>query len=206
MTNNPESKPSPNDRVDSEQHGPYVTADHQITKSSANATPGAQSNLSLSFYHRNKAVIEPVIALLALIGALAGGFVWLEAHIDQTVEHKLSDPVILRKIAQESRPVLIFNADESIVADEGASQFIKELKITSRESISPTNMNLPAHVHIEFTKFFVNSPIVTPVTQFLGVATGKRGKGFSWEFDFTWGGYTPGQDSEHQLFRLELLP
>ncbi|HUD49658.1 MAG TPA: hypothetical protein VMR33_22720 [Candidatus Baltobacteraceae bacterium] len=67
-------------------------------------------------------------------------------------------------VVAKSRPLLIFKGDESYVADQGATQFIKEIKFTS-----------PAHIHIEFTKFF-SSAIITPLSaEKLYVANRERG-------------------------------
>jgi hypothetical protein len=152
-----------------------------------------------------------IIGAFALIGGLSGFYTvahWVEGTIDKSVERKLSDPSILRKIAAESRPLLIFNGNESYLTDEGASQFIKEFKITARQSMGTTNLSLPSHIHIEFTKF-LSSAILTPLSENLCVATGSRGKGLSWEFKIQWVGITmedAGTNDAAQLFRLELLP
>lgn len=198
MANAPNSKPEQNDNLQGQQSAAVPAAQQ---------SPQTTSNKDAGKIHWPvfRAVFFGVAAVMAVAGLFYQGVHWLEERIDKAVEIKLSEPVILRKIAQESRPILVFNADESIVADGGASQFVKELKITARSSWEK-NVNLPDHIHIEFTKFLQSAPIITPLSQMLGVVTAKRGTGLSWEFEFAWGGYTPGQNQEHQLFRLEILP
>jgi hypothetical protein len=165
------------------------------------ATHTPNHEIAPSFYHRNRTFIEGV-AFLAGIAVLIFGVLEM---FDKVVEHKLSDPSILRKIAAESRPMLVFKGNESIVADEGAAQFIKEIKVTRRGGMGETN--LPAHIHIELTKFFPQTPILTLLTPSFCEVAVERGKGFSWEFNLEYGSIPMDKDIGNQvLFRFEILP
>jgi hypothetical protein len=141
------------------------------------------------------------------LGAFYGIAHWMEDRIDKAVDRKLSDPINLRKIAAESRPILVFDGAERTVADNGAQQFVKELKITRRQKWSDAEKNLPAHVHIEFVKFMAYAPILTPISENTCRVTSERGQGLCWEFDIYWGGVlVEGLDTSKQFFRLELMP
>ncbi|MGD0815590.1 MAG: hypothetical protein ABSA83_18510 [Verrucomicrobiota bacterium] len=57
---------------------------------------------------------------------------WLQSRVDQAVTSKLSDDKVLRQIAAQIKPSLIFDGKESIVSDMGASQFVKDIRVTKR--------------------------------------------------------------------------
>jgi hypothetical protein len=128
---------------------------------------------------------------------------WLEDTVDKKVDRKLTDPVILRKIAAESRPALIFNSDESIRQNLGAAPLIadngKAIHITKEKDGWPTQIS------IEFTKVVPDAPILTCLDE-SAIILPKPGKGFSWDFDVR-------EEIQHGfvktnlwLFRLELAP
>jgi hypothetical protein len=197
MTNPNKSNPTAEDRE------PSVRPTAAPSQNSPDTTPKQKSDFSR--IHRIKSAAE-IAGWILLIGCgFLGAKTWLEGQIDKTVERKLSDPTILRKIAAESRPMLVFKGNDSIVADEGAAQFIKELKVTHTTTIMGTNM--PTHIHIELTKFFPQTPILTLISPAFCVVTTERGKGYSWEFNLEFSSMAVTEDIGDQLlFRFEILP
>jgi hypothetical protein len=134
-------------------------------------------------------IIAGAITVLAAIIGLLGGLDWM-------IDRKLSSEAILRKIAAQSRPSLIFNSKESIVADMGAVQYVKpdDIRVTKRAA-----GNMPGHIHIGFVRLCSNAPILTPLHDVVEIKT-ERGKGLDWEFDLDWSQYREGKPDADILF------
>jgi len=200
MADHPEGTPAPRGGIHGEQPASNVVTSEQ--EYSATTT---EEKDKLTFYERHKQGIERIGALALIIGAAFGIKRWEESTVNKAVDDKLSDPIILRKIAAESRPMLVFKGNESIIADEGAAQFIKEIKVAERGSSGAKD--LPSHIHIELTKFFPQAPILTLISPALCVVTTERGKGLSWEFNLSYSSEPGVDDFGNQiLFRFEILP
>src|SRR5262249_20404570 len=79
---------------------------------------------------------------------------WMRSTIDSAVERKLSDPFILRQIAAQSRPMVIFDSQQSIVADLGGAQFIKGIRV----KLDDKDKELPRAIEIDFTTHLPVAP------------------------------------------------
>jgi len=129
---------------------------------------------------------------------------WLQDRVDQAVAAKLTDEKVLRQIAEQVRPALIFNSNEAIIENMGAVPFIADngngIHITKESD------GWPRHIHIDFVKQFSNPPILNSMYE-VTVITPKRGKGFSWDFDVS-DVLEHGQGISTNLwtYRLELVP
>lgn len=127
-----------------------------------------------------------VFGIAAIIAIPLGIRAWMEAQIDKTVEAKmrsvLSDETILRKIAAESRPSLLFDATGSILHDMGAVPYLKpdDIRVVKRDSDGP-----PLIIHIGFVRPVSYPPLVTPLHD-SAVVTAANGKGLDWEFTINW--------------------
>jgi hypothetical protein len=137
------------------------------------------------------------VVALATIGY--AGIHWMEERIDKAVERKLSDETILRKIAAQSRPALLFDANESITADMGAGALIKTIQITEREKDG-----WPNRILIDFARHISSPPILTPLNESARILP-RRAKGFAWLFDVQ-EVVVHNSDSNNWIFRLELAP
>lgn len=125
---------------------------------------------------------------------------WMRSTIDSTVERKLSDPTILRQIAAQSRPVIVFDARESILADLGGAQFVKAISVTLDEK----EPELPRAIDIDFTTHLPIAPLLTPLHNDSVTILPERGKGFAWHFNLIYQA-TVGPVDGHRKYRLELL-
>jgi hypothetical protein len=143
--------------------------------------------------------IAPLLVVATVLLGIVG---WIENRIDKAIERKLSDEAILRKIAAQSRPSLIFNAKESIIADMGAVQYVKpdDVRITKR-----TADGWPQHIHIGFTCPLSIPPILTSLYDSARIVA-DRGKGLDWEFEINWELEPGSKDDKDRLYRLEILP
>ncbi|HEU0010376.1 MAG TPA: hypothetical protein VFT34_11225 [Verrucomicrobiae bacterium] len=138
--------------------------------------------------------------LLVVATVLLGIVGWFESRIDKAVERKLSDEAILRKIAAHARPSLTFDATESIIADMGAAQFVKDIRVAKRKSDG-----WPERVEIDFTRAFQTPPIVTSLYDSVQIGA-RRGRLFAWTFDVHWSVAPPTTNDTDRLYRLEVVP
>ena len=175
------------------------------------ATQESTKALSPSGVYRFVTVaIAFVLSVAAVIAIPLGIRAWIENQIDNDVDAKvrsvLSDQTILRKIAAESHPSLIFDASGAILQDMGAVQYIKpdDIKVSSWNYAGNV---MPAKLHIGFNHSVSFAPIVTSLRDPAAIIA-SHGKGLDWEFDINWtvaGGDEPTNGASY-VFRLEVVP
>jgi hypothetical protein len=133
-----------------------------------------------------------------LIGFIFGVF----GGVDLLIERKLSNPTILRRIAAESRPVLLFevstNGSASVLKDAGALRFVKDhsIEVVAHEGAWPTR------IRIDFTESLDFAPALSAVYGTI-ITDAKRDGGCAWVFDIH-----PGFGSSEGLprvFRMEIV-
>lgn len=140
--------------------------------------------------------------IIALGTVLISIYSWVLISIDKSVEKKLSDPKILRQIAAESRPMIVFDSNESILADMGAGQFIKSISVTSSKA---EDGKLPTTIIIDFSTHLPVAPILTPLNYGDGLTiNSQRGKGYSWVYKLSYGIYMESPKIARS-YRLEIL-
>ena len=142
-----------------------------VPAAEADADTRSKKPLSGSEIHKYATVATAfVVGVAAIISIPLGIRAWMEGQIDKAVEAKtrsvLSDETILRKIAAESRPSLIFDANGSILHDMGAIQYLKpdDIGVVKRDSSGP-----PVVIHIGFIRPVSYPPLVTPLHDSAGV-------------------------------------
>jgi hypothetical protein len=153
-----------------------------------------------SFWTRTKHVadaIGPFAVVVGFLFAILGG-------ADLLIEKKLSSPVILRKIASEARPMVIFsvstNGIASITKDAGAARFIKDHRIDVTER---TPEGWPKQIRIDFTDCLDFPPALSAVYDSVIVIPSHDG-GCAWRFEIQ-----PviqlADDPSLRVYRLELI-
>jgi len=192
MANSPDGKPIPNDDQQSQQPASVSAAQQSAQTNSGKDT-------STIHWPTFRGVFFGITAVVTVAGLFYVGVHWLEERIDKTVERKLSDESILRKIAAQSRPALLFDANESITADMGAGSLVKNITITDREKDG-----WPIHILIDFTRHMNSPPILSALNETARVLP-SRAKGFAWKFDVDQI-VMHNSDSNNWIFRLELAP
>lgn len=183
-----------------------------VSAADNNANAGNKKPLSASEVHKSVTIaIGLVVGIAAVIAIPLGIRAWMENQIDNAVEEKmrtvLSDETILRKIAAESRPSLIFDASGAILQDMGAVQYIdpKDIRI---EHENWAGVVVPSQIHIGFVKPVSFTPIVTSLRDPATIVATHE-KGLDWIFNITWTVLTAeGQATNDSafVFRLELTP
>ena len=72
-------------------------------------------------------IVSAVVGIIALMLAI---FIQFNNSINQKIDQKLNDPSFIKKVADEVRlPFVMFNDNESIIANTGAMNYIEDFKI-----------------------------------------------------------------------------
>jgi hypothetical protein len=193
MPNQPEKAPAA--KGDPERQG---TASEVITTAQREADTTTDKESGFPGLHWKKTV-EVSGTILLIAGTVLGLRAWMEDRIDKAVEKKLSEPAILRKIAAESRPALLFDANESITADMGAGALVTNIKITQRQKDG-----WPVLIFIDFAHHINNPPLLTALNESARIHP-ARTKGFAWIFEVN-EIVQHGEDTNSWIFRLEVAP
>ena len=131
------------------------------------------------------------------------GAEWIRKTIDESVATKLTDERVLRQIAEHVKPSLIFDTNEAIVEDMGATAFIADNG--KGIHLSKEQDDWPRRIHIDFSRHFANPPILTSMHEST-IIIPSRGKGFSWDFDVSDVIQHTSGMSNLWTYRLEVVP
>jgi hypothetical protein len=144
------------------------------------------------------------LGVAALVGASTLIFAmsqWIRGEIDKSIAAKFSDEKVLRQIAAQVRPALIFDANESITVDMGAAEYVKNIQIINRQTDG-----WPSGIKVDFNRYFANPPILTSI-YIPTIIYPDRGKGLSWNFEVNEiFAHNEMGDSNRWVYRLELVP
>ena len=199
------SKPPPDEprRQDGkEQSRPAASPENEQNDTEQGRKNNAQFH---GFGPRMFRAAEIALALAGVAAIVLGLKMWQESAIDRAVEKKLVDPFVLRKVAEQSRPSLIFDGNGAILHDMGAAQYLKPDDIKIVEHVNDQGFIMPTKLHIGFVRPVSFAPLVTPLRDVASL-TASNGKGLDWEFAINWTVVpTDTNDSSH-VFRLELVP
>ena len=147
-----------------------------------------------------KAVMGVIAAIVFIVTTAFALYTLIDGLIEKNIGKKLNDEVVLRRIAAQSRPSLVFNAKEAIITDMGAAQFLNDIRITQR-----TKDGWPLVVEIDFKRKFTIPPILTALYDSVQI-TSEPSRLFAWRFQIHWSVEPLTKDDTDRLYRLELLP
>jgi hypothetical protein len=150
-------------------------------------------------------IFVQIITVVGLLGGVWAAKELIDDEINKTVDSRLSDEIVLRKIAAQTRPSLIFNGSGSILHDMGAAQYLKPDDIEITEHINDQGIIMPTKLHIGFVKPVSFPPIVTPLYDTASL-TAVNGKGLDWDFLINWTVVPDKTNDEARVYRLEIVP
>jgi hypothetical protein len=206
MENNPHQIPKTNDY--DEQMNPSASTTQVTPEARPGKTPDKNWSSWVKFFRwiHWKVVVSVFVGFGTVITVsliMWQGAEWIRKSIDENVTAKLNDERVLRQIAAQIKPSLLFDGRESIISDMGAAQFIKDIRVTKRDN--GTN-GLPTVIAVDCTRHFASAPIMTSLHNSVAIVA-KRGRLNSWEFDLIWIVKGVGaEDDAEQLYRLEFIP
>ena len=77
--------------------------------------------------------LRGVATVFGVVGILATLWWGLDAYLDKLISYKLRDPETIKQIAYLIRPALVFDQNGNFEIDNGAAQFIKDVKVQKNE-------------------------------------------------------------------------
>ena len=148
-----------------------------------------------------------IVVGTSVIVAIGVSFLKAKKYIDDKVSEALSKDEIIQKISLLIKPDLIFDEDESIISDRGASSLIKERGISV--TISPfMGFNVPTEISISFNKHLTAPPLLTPLNPDSVHIQPRRGTEHTWIYKLTYSGIDISDDTgkpTKKIYRLEIL-
>jgi hypothetical protein len=174
---------------------------------SANATPASNESSDGGTkktgvgIHNWKPFLELVAAIATVAAILFGIRSWVEGYVDKAVEKKLTDTVVLRKIAEQSQPMLIFDENGGIISESGGSAYIEKVDVYHNPGeTAPWKITIKPKVLLQ------QPPLLSTIDNVLMEYTTERGNGFEWSYIVSGIVYQNGQiGMKHWRFRLEVL-
>ena len=182
----------------------FASLDQQMSKQPPDSSE-KQAGLFHGFGPRMVRTAEIAIALAGVVGIVLGLKIWQEDAIDKAVEKKLVDPFVLRKVAEQSRPSLIFNGSGAILHDMGAAQYLKPDDIHIVEYVNDQGIIMPTKLHIGFVRPVSFAPLVIPLYDTASL-TASNGRGLDWEFTINWTVVPGDTNDSSRVYRLEIVP
>ena len=146
-----------------------------------------------------KNIVTAFLTIGAIFGSVMGVTYWIEATIDK----KLSDERVLRKISSLVRPSVIFDENKSVLANLGAMELIEDIRF---EGIKEGTA-FPEKIIITPKAHLYTAPVLTNLDSFWIEYTVTRGELLNWEYDIhAYIGAGVGRDNWEKIkFRLEIL-
>jgi hypothetical protein len=145
--------------------------------------------------------INAILGVALAIIAILGGAYGLALYIDSVVDKRLKDREVIEKLAKIIRPSVIFDSNEVILADLGATEYIESIKIVRYED---KEKKVPVSIEVKCKKFLHLAPLLTSIDQYTFIETVERGPRFMWIFTLKPLGYLT-SDVPPYRFRLEVL-
>ena len=104
---------------------------------------------------------KTIIVAISTIVGLFLSFVALQTYIDGRIQKQIEDPVFLKRLGGEITPSVIFDSRGSILADEGAMQFIDEIVVKRHSDIKFA----AKEITVRPKAFLAEAPILTSIDQ-----------------------------------------
>ena len=143
--------------------------------------------------------IERVVTVFLSFCAVVATIYGLLAFIDWRVSETVNTDDFLQRLSASVRPSCIFDEKGSIIYDQGAMEFIDDIKIIERYNAIPTK------ILIRPKRLLSVAPLITPLEEYVAVSTAERGEKYDWiiTLDLT---SSAGSDSfKTAKYRLEVL-
>jgi len=141
-----------------------------------------------------------ILKAVTYIVMLVGIFYGLTSYVYSLVDKRLKDREVIERLARIIRPSMIFDSNESTIADLGASEYIESIKIVKYED---QEKKIPIVIEVKPKKHLALAPLLTSIDQYTFMETAERGAGFMWIYKFQHLGST--SPAPPYRFRLEVL-
>lgn len=169
-------------------------------------TSNAMSSLILS--QADLSLVMPILSAVALVVAAGLWFLKARKYIEDRVADALKKDEVVRQLSLLVKPDMVFDQTEAVLADRGASAFIRERGIhvkIGRLFGKPDTRQVPVEIRIEFSKHLAVPPLLTALNADVVTITTKRGRDFEWLYilDYSMGGNY--DENYAHKYRLEIF-
>ena len=145
-------------------------------------------------------VLKGLVGLILGAATLFGLYHGFNQYIDTRIHAKLSNASFLRELARSIRPSVVFDENESIIADIGAMTYLESIAVTKvdKETLK---------IVVEPKEYIGIEPILEALDEAY-VIKAERGSGCDWIFQLksaqvaVFGGP---KERRPERFRLELI-
>lgn len=148
-----------------------------------------------------KTGIGLVFGAIAVLAMVFGAYHGLNWYIDYRIDNKISHPEFRSSVARSIRPSVIFNENNSILADMGAMAFIDNINVDKHDRGLITITVTPK-------KFIAVPPVLECLDALVEIAEIKRGTKYDLVYELKEVDFlvmsSPG-NIKNVRFRLELL-
>lgn len=130
-----------------------------------------------------------VCAVLTALSLIFGLGIIVYNLVDNRIKQAVNNEKFIRKVAANIRPYVIFDVDESILADGGAMQYLEqicvEIKGETWENAKPEEKHVYNLKIIVIPKsYLAHSPLIEPLSGLRDIVIydGERGTGYQWTY------------------------
>ena len=144
----------------------------------------------------------PVTVMSALLGAFLGivaVYFTFNAHVVSLIDQRISSDKYLKKIAEQLRPSMIFDQKESILIDNGASKYIENIHVKTKNTSGKEVLD---HIIIIPKMYLQIYPFLESLDQSYRI-TPERGKKFEIIYRLENTQFVGG--ASNRRFRLEII-
>lgn len=149
----------------------------------------------------------PVTITATLIGVLFGSittYISVRSHFISLIDQRINSDEYIKHIADKLRPSVIFDQEERIFSDNGATEYIKDLKVIGQTmKLSTGEVKRPSEIIISSKEYLKNIPILESLDEIYEIAS-ERGKKFEIIYKLRENGYVMHEASRYR-FRLEVI-
>lgn len=144
-----------------------------------------------------KTFFSGVLVFLTAIGLIIA----IVLGINELIDRRIENEQFIRKVAAHIRPYVIFDVNESILADGGAMQALEQIKV----EIGTEDGTLPVKIVVTPKYHLAHPPLIEKLGagRFIHTPNPKRGVGHQWIYEFEVVHWE--EDETPVCFRLEII-
>ena len=146
-----------------------------------------------------------IIVIIGFFATIIMLFFGIRTMINDEVNRIISSPEVIEQLTMRIRPFLIFDENESIIIDEGAMNYIEDIKVEIGSTQLGPDIQVPIKIIIVPKSILSNAPQIQcmdPGDEYS--ITVSRGKKYSWEYELSlMSCMTPKRVNK---FRIDIIP
>ena len=145
-----------------------------------------------------------IVSASAVVLTIGMAFLKARKYIEDRIKESLSSKEFIGKVSLLVKPDMIFDEKGSILADRGASSFIKDkgIHFTMEQD---TFGSVPSEIRISFTSHLKLPPLLTPLNPDNTFVWSERGESHDWIYKLSYSATSHSEREFIRRYRLEIL-